>query len=68
LLKEAVELDSSLGAERIVLVACNGSLQVAEVLASAQRALTVAHGDPRQVSGLGTGCHEETFWITKVSR
>lgn len=68
LLEEAVELDGSLGAERIVLVACNRSLQVAEVVASAQRALTAAHGDPRQVSGLGTGCYEETFWITKVSR
>ena len=68
LLKEAVELDGSLGAERIVLVACNRALQVAEVVASAQRALTAAHGDPRQVGGLGTGCYEETFWITKVSR
>jgi hypothetical protein len=71
LLKEAVELDGSLGAERIVLVACNRAsqaLQVAEVVASARRALAAAHGDPRQVSGLGTGCREETFWITKVSR
>ena len=68
LLKEAVKLDDSLGPELIVLVACNGSAQVADVVASAQRALTAAHGDPRQVSGLGTGCYEETFWITKVSR
>jgi hypothetical protein len=68
LLKEAVELDGSLGAERIVLVGCKGSLQVKDVVASAQGALTAAHGNPRQVGSLGTGCHEETFWITKVSR
>ncbi len=68
LLNEAVVLDGALGAERIVLVACNRSMAVPEVVASAKRALAAAHGDPRQVKGLGTGCHEETFWITKVSR
>jgi hypothetical protein len=68
LLHEAVVLDGALGAERIVLVACARSMEVPDVVASAKRALATAHGDPRQVESLGTGCHEETFWITKVSR
>jgi len=66
LLDEAVELDGALGSERIVLVACDRSMEVSDVVASARRALAAAHGDPRQVDSLGTGCHEETFWITKV--
>jgi hypothetical protein len=68
LLDETVELDGALGSERIVLVACDRSMEVSDVVASARRALVAAHGDPRQVDSLGTGCHEETFWITKVSR
>ncbi|HJX62683.1 MAG TPA: hypothetical protein VJ860_01880 [Polyangia bacterium] len=68
LLDETVELDGALGSERIVLVACDRSMEVSDVVASARRALAAAHGDPRQVDSLGTGCHEETFWITKVSR
>jgi hypothetical protein len=68
LLDETVELDGSLGIERIILVACRHSLDVADVVSSARRALLAAHGDPRQVDGLGTGCHEESFWITKVSK
>jgi hypothetical protein len=68
LLDDAVELDGALGSERIVLVACDRAMDVSDVVASARRALASAHGDPRQVDSLGTGCHEETFWITKVSR
>jgi hypothetical protein len=66
LLDEAVELDGALGSERIVLVACDRAMDVSDVVASARRALAAARGDPRQVDSLGTGCHEETFWITKV--
>jgi hypothetical protein len=66
LLDEAVQLDSTLGPERIVLVGCSGSLEVPDVVASAERALAAADGDPRRVSSLGTGCHEESFWISKV--
>jgi hypothetical protein len=66
LLDEAVQLDSTLGPERIVLVGCSGSLEVSDVVASAERALAAADGDPRRVSSLGTGCHEESFWISKV--
>jgi hypothetical protein len=67
-LDDAVELDGTLGPERIVLVACARPLQVLEAVASARLALATAHGDPRRVDTLGTGCHEETFWITKVNR
>jgi hypothetical protein len=67
LLEDAVELDAMLGPERIVLVGCNRALEVSEVVASAARALAAAGGDPRRVASLGTGCHEESFWISKVS-
>jgi len=66
LLDEAVQLDSTLGPERIVLVGCSGVLEVSDIVASAERALAAAGGDPRRVSSLGTGCHEESFWISKV--
>ena len=66
LLDEAVQLDSTLGPERIVLVGCSGTVEVSDVVASAKRALAAADGDPRRVSSLGTGCHEESFWISKV--
>ena len=68
LLDEAVELDGTLGAEAIVVVACPRARRGLDVAAAARRALADAHGDPRQVGGLGTGCHEETFWMTKVER
>jgi len=66
LLDEAVELDGALGAERIVLVACGHTVDTGDVVEAARRALVAAHGDPRQVNHLGTGCDEETFSITKV--
>jgi len=67
LLEDAVELDASLGPERIVLVACRGSRPASDIDAIAVRALAAAKGDPRKVESLGTGCHEESFWITKVT-
>jgi len=68
LLGDAVELDASLGPERIVLVGCPEARPLADIDQAASRALAAAEGDPRKVDGLGTGCHEESFWITKVSR
>jgi hypothetical protein len=67
LLDDAVQLDGVLGPERIVLVACTRALDVSGVVASAEHALAAAGGDPRRVPSLGTGCHEESFWISKVS-
>jgi hypothetical protein len=66
LLEEAVVPDGVLGPERIVLVGCDRPLRVEEVVVSAEHALATAGGDPRQVGSLGTGCHEESFWISKV--
>jgi hypothetical protein len=66
LLEEAVELDAQPGPERIVLVGCRDPLRMQDVVAAARRALAEARGDPRLVKTLGTGCHEESFWISKV--
>lgn len=66
LLDEAVVLDGVLGPERIVLVGCDRPVPVEEVVVAAEHALAAAGGDPRQVGSLGTGCHEESFWISKV--
>jgi hypothetical protein len=68
LLDETVELDSALGPERIVLVACDHPLDVGRLVATAEHALSAAGGNPRMVSSLGTSCHEESFWITKVNK
>jgi hypothetical protein len=66
LLEGAVELDQALGPERVLLVGCRQPLPVAAVLEAARAALATAGGDPRRVSALGLGCHEESFWINKV--
>jgi len=65
LLDGAVELDDTPGAERILLVACQRPLAVAEVVEAARTALHRAGGDPRRVGELGTGCHEESVWIER---
>jgi hypothetical protein len=66
LLDQAFELDEHPGPERVVLVGCPEPMRVNDVVAAARRALAQAHGDPRLVKTLGTGCHEESFWISKV--
>jgi hypothetical protein len=67
LLDDAVRLDGALGPERIVLVGCKEPVPVSQIDSAATRALAQAQGDPRKVAGLGTGCHEESFWINKVT-
>jgi hypothetical protein len=68
LLEGAVELEDNVGPERVVLVACERPMAVAAVLDAARAALARAGGDPRRVTELGTGCHEESIWMEKVSR
>jgi hypothetical protein len=66
LLEQAFELDDHPGPERVVLLGCAEPVRMADVVTAARRALAEAHGDPRLVKTLGTGCHEESFWISKV--
>lgn len=68
LLEGAVELDDAVGAERVLLVGCHRRLPVGLIADTTRAALARAGGDPRGVTGLGLGCHEESFWISKVSR
>lgn len=66
LLDQAFELDEHPGPERALLIGCPEPMRVTDVVAAARQALAQAHGDPRLVKTLGTGCHEESFWISKV--
>lgn len=66
LLDQAFELDEHPGPERAVLIGCPAPMRVTDVVTAARQALAQAHGDPRLVKTLGTGCHEESFWISKV--
>jgi hypothetical protein len=68
LLDGAVELDQSMGPERILLIACRRPLAVADLVSAARQALARAHGDARRMTALELGCHEESFWINKVPR
>ncbi len=66
LLEQAFELDDHPGPERVVLVGCAEPVRMADLVTSARKALAEAQGEPRLVKTLGTGCHEESFWISKV--
>jgi hypothetical protein len=68
LLDGAVELDQTLGSERIELLGCRQPVAMATLIASARAALTRAGGDLQKVGELAPGCHRETFWIVKVKR
>lgn len=68
LLEGAVELEDNVGVERVVLVACQRPMAVAAIVDAARAALIRAGGDPRRVTELGTGCHEESLWMEKVPR
>lgn len=68
LLDGAVELDGSLGRERILLLACRRAVAVPDLLAAARQALARAGGDPQRMGRVYPGCAEETFWINKVPR
>jgi len=66
LLDEAVELDSALGPERIVLVACGQPIHTNDLVENTRGALAKANGDPLQVDHVRTDCDEETFSLIKV--
>jgi hypothetical protein len=68
LLDGAVELDQSIGPERIDLIGCRQQMPVAMLADAARAALQRQGGDLRKVGPLASGCHQETFWFEKVAR
>jgi hypothetical protein len=68
LLDGAVELDGSLGRERLLLLACRRAVALSDLLAAARQALARAGGDPLRMGRVDRGCAEETLWINKVPR
>lgn len=68
ILDEAIELDGTLGPERIVAVVCEAERAKADLLAEARRALAAANGDPRRMELRVPGCTTSSFLIEKVPR
>jgi hypothetical protein len=68
LLDGAVELDESIGSERIDLIGCRRPMPVTALADAARTALRGQHGDLRKVGQIAPGCHQETFWFDKVAR
>ncbi len=66
-LEGSIVLDHTLGAERIIAVLCPDSGPVEPVRVAAQRALELAHGDPRGAIDLPIGCAQASFLIRKAS-
>jgi hypothetical protein len=68
LLDGAVELDESIGSERIDLIGCRQQMPVAALADAARVALQRQGGDLRKVGQIAAGCHQETFWFEKAVR
>ncbi len=68
LLAGAVQLDDSLGPERLLLVACPDRTAVATVVEAARTALGRAQGKIDQVDRLDLACSQTSFWIRKETR
>jgi hypothetical protein len=67
LLDGAIELDGTLGRERIMALVCSEPLATDEVLGALRARLAAAHGDSARVAPpAGLGCREASFWIEKV--
>jgi hypothetical protein len=66
LMDSAIELDDTLGPERVELIGCRQPRQTSALVADARRALERAHGDLRALGPFAAGCHQQTFWIDKV--
>jgi hypothetical protein len=64
-LEETIVADDTLGIERLLAVLCEDSVPVAELVASAERALAASSGDPTRVANLRDGCVEARFDIEK---
>jgi hypothetical protein len=68
LLDGAVRLDDSIGAERLLLVACDHPMAVTDVVAAARAALARAGGRVERMPTLALPCSESSFWIRKETR
>ena len=65
----SITLDDTAGAERVVALACERSLDMTAVVDAGKRALAQAGGDPRQASGnLGFDCAYTSTWYQKRLR
>lgn len=62
----SIELDSAIGAERVIAVLCDRP--DIDVLAAARIALHAAGGNPRRVERLGVPCPEATTWFEQRPR
>lgn len=67
LLDETIVADDTLGTERLIAVACEASVPVADIVSAAQRALAAAGREPKRVANLLAGCVEARFDIEKRS-
>jgi hypothetical protein len=69
LLDGAIELDRTLGRERLIVLLCPLPLPSAQVIAALEGALRAAHGDAAalEVDGTGLGCAHTDFWLRKVA-
>jgi hypothetical protein len=65
----SIVLDDTLGAERVVALLCDASVDAAVPLATAKRKLVEAGGDPRRVGALALpGCDESALVMEKSRR
>jgi hypothetical protein len=70
LLDGSVELDDTLGRERLIALVCSEAIPSARVLAAIRDALAAAHGDAARLdlSPAKLDCATTSFWFTKVPR
>ena len=66
--RHAVALDDAVGAERLILTACERPLPVDQVVAAARRAVARAGGKVGAVNLLELPCEQTSYWLTKVAR
>jgi len=69
LLDGSIELDGTLGKERLIALVCERSLPTAEVLERARAALAEAHGQAQAIDPekLGLACSHTSFWFDKAA-
>jgi hypothetical protein len=66
LLDAAIELDDTLGDERLELLGCREAVPVASLVDEGRAALVRARGDLHALDLRAPSCERQTFWIVKV--